>query len=448
LEQHNLIWYSIEKHSIKMKTITEHRALEVEKKNSSSLSISTKQVNSSTDASYEKVAIIENDDESLHTVRKSPRKNRRNRTARAQTREAKANSSPQAQNTNIFSDVMKAVITPPTDTFDASDNEENEQPVRRILIMPESTDSVDVSQPGLVEASSSSETEDENNSEKESKSEKAMPSNDEQKGPFQSMTKVAKNVRKVYTIVNKMSGSLGGNGAGGAIYGELTIGSMQKMINLMKEHQNFNENSRFIDVGCGLGKPNMHVAQDPCVEFSYGIEMEKVRWLLGMHNLNHVLKESKKGNNDIGHRCIFEHGNIIQAKTFDPFTHVYMFDIGFPPTLFHQLAKMFNSSKCNYLVCYHGPKLMIDRYGFDVELIIQTNTSMHGSSEGHMGYLYKRIKMKKESKRVKCDDLFADAWSQTKLGVNSLSSFVEEKVNDEMGSSIARRTRSSTRRRT
>ncbi len=140
---------------------------------------------------------------------------------------------------------------------------------------------------------------------------------------------VQENTRKIYTIVNKMTGSIGGNGCGGAIYGELTVGSMQKMIDLMKMHTNFGPNSRFIDVGSGLGKPNLHVTQDPGVEFSYGIEMEHVRWVLGMSNLNMILQYAKKHpDENIQHRCIFHHGDITEAKYFDPFTHVYMFDIG------------------------------------------------------------------------------------------------------------------------
>ena len=161
------------------------------------------------------------------------------------------------------------------------------------------------------------------------------------KSPFgnKSAIKVPKNVKRVYEIVNKHTGSIGGNGHGGAIYGELTVGSMQKMTNLMIEYTNLSKDSRFIDVGCGLGKPNMHVAQYPGVEFSYGIEMEHVRWMLGMANLDQVLKAAQKDiaygekknvedESKIEHRCFFAHGDITDANFFDPFTHVYMFDIG------------------------------------------------------------------------------------------------------------------------
>lgn len=118
--------------------------------------------------------------------------------------------------------------------------------------------------------------------------------------------------------------------------GELTVGSMQKMVELMKTYTNFSSASRFIDVGSGLGKPNIHVCQDPKVEFSYGIEMEMSRWMLGMANLQAVLKAAKNQDDSqldeserIGTNCMFDHGNIMDAETFDPFTHVYAFSIGY-----------------------------------------------------------------------------------------------------------------------
>ena len=139
---------------------------------------------------------------------------------------------------------------------------------------------------------------------------------------------ISEDVRLTYKLVRKVTGAIGGNGSFGAIYGELTAGSMQKMVNLMKEHTELGPTSRFIDVGSGIGKPNLHVAQDPGVEFSYGIEMERSRWVLGLASLKAVLLEARRPNSTLGYKCIVEHGNIMSAKTFDPFTHVYMFSCG------------------------------------------------------------------------------------------------------------------------
>jgi Histone methylation protein DOT1 len=96
-------------------------------------------------------------------------------------------------------------------------------------------------------------------------------------------------VSKVYKLIHKSTGTLGGNGYDGAIYGELTMHSMQKIINTLVEKCELTSDSRFIDVGSGLGKPNFHVAQYPGVRVSVGIELETIRWKLAMHNLSHVL---------------------------------------------------------------------------------------------------------------------------------------------------------------
>eukprot|EP00814_Leptocylindrus_danicus_P017398 CAMPEP_0116034956 /NCGR_PEP_ID=MMETSP0321-20121206/20007_1 /TAXON_ID=163516 /ORGANISM="Leptocylindrus danicus var. danicus, Strain B650" /LENGTH=362 /DNA_ID=CAMNT_0003511549 /DNA_START=18 /DNA_END=1106 /DNA_ORIENTATION=- len=286
-------------------------------------------------------------------------------------------------------------------------------------------------------------------------------------GKHNYQNEVPENVKKVYKIINAKTGRIGGNGHGGAIYGELTMHSMQKMVELMKQYTNFNKSSRFIDVGSGLGKPNLYVAQNPGVEFSFGIEMEHVRNMLGLHNLLHVLKEAQDEvstnveENRIGTRCFLKHGNILEAKSMDPFTHVFMFDIGFPPTLFKKLAQMFNRSKSPYLICFHGPKLMIDRYGFKVELLVQTPTNMHGSSEVHTGYVYKRKGMRKpraglavieedsdeevcntgDLPDVPCDPYFREPWQIVRRGLDSLTEVVAEQVQNDLGSGRPKRNR-------
>merc|ERR1711935_762720 len=260
---------------------------------------------------------------------------------------------------------------------------------------------------------------------------------------------------------------------------------MQKIINLMVDVTGFATTSRFLDVGSGIGKPNLHVAQYPGVEFSCGIEMEHTRWSLGMTCLNACLdsaatqqekeeekktKKKKTANNLLLQgNTMFLHNNICEAKTFDPFTHVYMFSIGFPPPLWTKLSEMWNSSgssselegsrNCEYLICYHGPKAIIEDYEFDVTLLAQMPTSMHGSKEGHMGYIYKRKqksapardhkprfrgqKQRTSSRRVvKCDPLFQHSWDLVQKGFNPLRDHVCQKVQETL--SGGRRTRRST----
>ena len=95
-------------------------------------------------------------------------------------------------------------------------------------------------------------------------------------------TKIPKGVDTVYRIVQKLTGNLGGGGNGGAIYGEVTKSSMHKLVQLMVDSTNLGPNSRFLDVGSGIGKPNLHVAQYPGVKVSIGIELIYERWLLSI----------------------------------------------------------------------------------------------------------------------------------------------------------------------
>ena len=60
-------------------------------------------------------------------------------------------------------------------------------------------------------------------------------------------------------------------GRGGPIYGELTSGSMQKVVELMVSKGGLDEGSVFLDVGSGLGKPNLHVYGQVKVKYSVGV---------------------------------------------------------------------------------------------------------------------------------------------------------------------------------
>ena len=215
--------------------------------------------------------------------------------------------------------------------------------------------------------------------------------------------KVGARAQKAYSIIRNCTGTLGGNGTTGAIYGELTMGSMQKIINLMVEQCELDNQSRFIDVGSGLGKPNFHAAQDPQCRLSVGVELEDIRWHLSMYNLKHTLTDTTRGKpmgqldgdddkeDPLLSGVNFMVGDIDNAASTDPFTHIYMYDLGFPPSLQKNIAKKFNNSQyAQYLVSYRPPRRVIEEYGYAVDFITQMTTSMHGSGEGHMAYFYKR----------------------------------------------------------
>ncbi len=95
---------------------------------------------------------------------------------------------------------------------------------------------------------------------------------------IRSTLQVDSKVEDAYKILRKVTGTLGGNGSTGAIYGELTLRALQRVYNIMVEKCNLTKSSRLIDVGAGLGKPNFHAAQDPAVRLSLGMELEDIRW--------------------------------------------------------------------------------------------------------------------------------------------------------------------------
>ncbi len=55
---------------------------------------------------------------------------------------------------------------------------------------------------------------------------------------------------------------------------------------------------------------------------------------------------------------------------------------------------------------------------FEVKLIGQFSTSMHGSAEGHNCYVFRRISIPSEvdAAEIPCDPLFSEAWKICKNG--------------------------------
>jgi len=200
-------------------------------------------------------------------------------------------------------------------------------------------------------------------------------------------TPVSGPVKKLYSVIKKRSGAVGGYGHHGPVYGEITMGSFQKVVDFLKEHCQLDETSQFLDIGAGLGKPNLHVALDPGVSMSFGIELENLRHQLSLYNLSHCLLEVEqlKKNPNV----YFLHHDATDMVSLNPFSHVYMFDVGFPPDALVSLANSFNkSTTTQVLVSFQKPKKIIEVYGFAVRCIGNIKTTMCGSSEGHTAYIY------------------------------------------------------------
>jgi len=194
----------------------------------------------------------------------------------------------------------------------------------------------------------------------------------------------ALNIKHLYRVIQKSSGAVGGYGHNGPIYGEITMGTFDKIVHVMKKHTAFDASSSFIDIGSGLGKPNLHVALHPGVQLSCGVEVEQLRWQLSMHNLRFVMDKVPDMRRNV---VYFAHADATKMDLHD-FSHVYMFDVGFPPAVLLALSKAFNSSKlAKALVSFQRPD-KLKKIGFAIREVGRVLTRMNGSTEGHTAYIF------------------------------------------------------------
>jgi hypothetical protein len=96
----------------------------------------------------------------------------------------------------------------------------------------------------------------------------------------------------------------------------------------------------------------------------------------------HIDDSPSTGNssNSINGNIFFANKDIDRARTLNPFTHVYMFDVGFPAELHLSIAIKFNTSLyATHLISYQPPIDIIREFGFKVQFMGEKfNTSMHG----------------------------------------------------------------------
>jgi len=141
-----------------------------------------------------------------------------------------------------------------------------------------------------------------------------------------------------------------------------------------------------------------------------------------------LMDDTPIGASRINGNVFFTNSDIDRAETLNPFSHIYMFDVGFRKDLLLKIADKFNRSLyATHLVSYKPPRDIIDSFGFHVQFMDhQFSTHMHGkynntiqyflmciklmivafdvilgSGESHMVYFYRRVSMGKNAARKK-----------------------------------------------
>lgn len=98
------------------------------------------------------------------------------------------------------------------------------------------------------------------------------------------------------------------------------------------------------------------------------------------------------------------------------------------------LADRWNRSGSEFLICYHAPKCMINKYKFRVDFLTQLTTRMTGGrNESHECYIYRRIQGATSDEGTRCDEIFLHPWEMCRTGdVQALQTHVIKELKELM----------------
>ena len=108
-----------------------------------------------------------------------------------------------------------------------------------------------------------------------------------------------------------------------------------------------------------------------------------------------LMDDTPIGASRINGNVFFANSDIDRAETLNPFSHIYMFDVGFRKDLLLNIADKFNRSLyATHLVSYKPPRDIIDSFGFHVQFMDhQFSTHMHGKYNNTIQYFLMCIKL-------------------------------------------------------
>jgi len=228
-------------------------------------------------------------------------------------------------------------------------------------------------------------------------------------------------VRKLYSLINTRK--TGADSAFGGqnitpIAGEITTCSMDRIIKQMQILMKLDRCSRILDIGSGQGKPNLHFSAAVNPSLNVGVEVIPLRWYQAVLNLTKVCDASLLGKSFYPN-CVFVLGNIREAGSFDPFTHIYMFSTGFNPKTYRAIARRLNRTRSTrYLVCYAKYADLLDHDFKNLELIHQEEVTMVSAGEKKTAYFYKVTHELSHDNiiddEVHCDAFFSKSYQVSK----------------------------------
>jgi hypothetical protein len=148
--------------------------------------------------------------------------------------------------------------------------------------------------------------------------------------------------------------------------------------------------SVFVDIGSGLGKPNIHAMHAFKIRASIGLELVGHRWHMSVAMLHNLLT---RGVQDVD-GVFFAHVDADDLTHLNGVTHVYSFNKGMPPYTKLQIAEAVRRSHSVMMfACYEHPGQMQSYGKFMHEFYLEGSVIaiMSGSGQSHKCYIYRRV---------------------------------------------------------
>jgi hypothetical protein len=198
----------------------------------------------------------------------------------------------------------------------------------------------------------------------------------------------------------------GGEGIQG-IYGSISSSGMQKIFDSMNEHCGFDNASRLLDIGSGLGRPLVHAIITQGIDGAFGIEIDRVKCMKAttfLHQTAKMLESKGVIDSTIRERLVgitISGQNIadVSVKDLDSSfgsTHAFSFWEGFSDNDRTSMGRLFSESqklRCIVVVQRKvpDPDGWMQKYGFtSLTLCASIKVSMSGSGQCFTAYVFSR----------------------------------------------------------
>jgi len=176
-----------------------------------------------------------------------------------------------------------------------------------------------------------------------------------------------------------------------SLYGEINQGGLTRIFDSLVTHSGFGAQSCLLDVGCGTGKVLLHAVLQYGVAMARGVEMSDYRAMSAKWALDLVRKRVPETKVLLKGRVRLLYSSVQAMNQWNGITHVYMYDLGMPDSVYIDLLRLWSESKIVVaLVSYRKPNWLWRR-GFDLRLLDKVKVKQQGSGAGsHTAYVYER----------------------------------------------------------